>query len=697
MVPKRIPGPAELRGRGLQQLAAMADRHGLLPWGTPSAGDPSRLRPQLPSPPLTAAAIAAIPVHAICARADLVLAGQYPLLGHGHGAAPPLAWGAAPDWHRDVLSNKVAPRVHFTRVPYLDVHQVGDHKVTWELNRHQWMIWLAQAARCTQDARYTDAIWERLAHWLEHNPRGMGINWASSLEVAFRAMAWSWALHIAPSSPPPALAPALATALHEHGRHVERWLSTWFSPNTHLTGEALALLTLGVAFPWLPRAAHWRTLGWQILCDEALVQLRPDGSYFEQTGWYQAYTVDFYLEAVRLAEHGGLSVPDGVRARTHAAARALAAMTRGDGTVVRWGDDDGGRLLPLTTGAYGDVRDTLALAAVAYADASLLVGHAHLAQSPANAAVAWHHGESGLRTLEALVREAAHSAPLSVYLGDGGWAALRGSAVAAYLDAGPHAALSGAHAHADALSLEVTVHGRAVLADPGTYQYMGAGRDRFRATAAHNALTVGEASSATPAGPFRWARVPITTVTGVTMQGDTPLVQAWHDGFAALAAEGTGRTWRELRLMGSDALLVLDWFEGRPTQPLGIHWRPPAGVRAVPEPGRILLVDETLASDRAPVLATIVIPSQWRADATVQGYSPGYAVCIDVTGVTCRPVHDTVHACCALVVAGLAPADTTVTWADAAPDAQLAHGAASPAWRVQHNGRVQFVTPTSFS
>ena len=42
--------------------------------------------------------------------------------------------------------------------------------------------------------------------------------------------------------------------LEVSARHVERYLSTYFSPNTHLTGEALGLLYIGTQFPELAGA-----------------------------------------------------------------------------------------------------------------------------------------------------------------------------------------------------------------------------------------------------------------------------------------------------------------------------------------------------------------------------------------------------------------------------------------------------------
>ena len=76
-------------------------------------------------------------------------------------------------------------------------------------------------------------------------------------------------------------------------------------------------------------------------------------------------------------------------------------------------------------------------------------------------------------------------------------------------DHGPHGYLSiAAHAHADALAIEVRVGGVDVLADPGTYCYGAepAWRAYFRSTLAHNTLEVGGVDQSVAAGPHLWTR-----------------------------------------------------------------------------------------------------------------------------------------------------------------------------------------------
>jgi hypothetical protein len=76
-------------------------------------------------------------------------------------------------------------------------------------------------------------------------------------------------------------------------------------------------------------------------------------------------------------------------------------------------------------------------------------------------------------------------------------------------DAGPLGYLSiAAHGHADALSFILSVGGREILIDPGTYAYHNnrKWRDYFRGTSAHNTLCVDGQDQSVPGGNFMWLK-----------------------------------------------------------------------------------------------------------------------------------------------------------------------------------------------
>src|SRR4029077_14684511 len=136
-----------------------------------------------------------------------------------------------------------SPLLHWSQIDPLDPALVGDSKVVWELNRHQWIVGLGQAWALTNDDRYAERAVASIDAWLDANPPGTGINWASSLEVALRLMSWCWTLVLLRDFA--ALSNTwvlkVLSAIWLHAAHVRRYLSYYFSPNTHLTGEALGL------------------------------------------------------------------------------------------------------------------------------------------------------------------------------------------------------------------------------------------------------------------------------------------------------------------------------------------------------------------------------------------------------------------------------------------------------------------------
>ena len=291
--------------------------------------------------------------------------------------------------------------------------------------------------------------------------------------------------------------------LYLQARHIETFLSTYFSPNTHLTGEALGLFYLGLMFPEFKEAERWRETGRQILLSELERHVKPDGVYFEQASYYHRYTTDFYIHLMILSRATGADLPPAVEKNLTALLDHLMYITRPDGTTPFFGDDDGGRLLGLTRNAANDFRETLATGAALLSrlDYKFVAGGAGVE-------TLWLLGPEGLRTLDAL--QAREPAQQSQAFPHGGYYVMRDdwSPTANYLlfDCGPHGAANCGHAHADALSFELAANGHTMLVDPGTFTYTGSKelRDWFRHSAARNTVTVDEQSSSVSGGPFSW-------------------------------------------------------------------------------------------------------------------------------------------------------------------------------------------------
>src|SRR5262249_11071254 len=245
---------------------------------------------------------------------------------------------------------------------------VGDKKIIWELNRHQYFIQLGQAYWLTGNEAYAETFITHLDSWMDRNPPKKGINWASSLEIAFRSISWLWALRFfrdAPSLRAETFHRAVKF-LYLNARHLETYLSTYFSPNTHLTGEALGLFYLGLLLPEFKEACQWKEKGKQILLQQLPIHVKSDGVYFEQSSYYHRYTTDFYTHFLILSQVNGEQLPLAINATLEKLLDHLMYVTRPDGTTPFFGDDDGGRLLKLDRQQCNDFRSALATGAVMF-------------------------------------------------------------------------------------------------------------------------------------------------------------------------------------------------------------------------------------------------------------------------------------------------------------------------------------------
>jgi Heparinase II/III-like protein/Heparinase II/III N-terminus len=466
----------------------------------------------------------------IVAAADRIARGSFDLLG-----LCDVSFGDPIDWHLEPRAGKRAPLLHWSRLDYLDADVAGDKKIIWELNRHQYFATLGQAYWFTNDERYVQTFVDQLVSWMDQNPPKLGINWASNLEVAFRSISWLWALYFFQESA--ALTSDVFVRalkfLYLNARHLETYLSTYFSPNTHLTGEALGLFYLGTMLPEFRAAAGWLETGRNILLAQIERHVQPDGVYFEQSSYYHRYTVDFYTHLLLLARRNKRSLPDVLETKLILLLDHLQYITRPDGTTPLFGDDDGGRLMMLEARRANDFRASLGTAAVLFRR-----GDYKFVANEAAQETLWLLGPAGLSEFDGLA--AREPAKRSVAFTSGGYYVMRDAWIptANYLliDCGPHGTNNCGHAHADALSFELAARGKTTLVDPGTATYTGARetRDWFRGSLAHNTLTVDGESSSSPAGPFSWTTIARCRTESWINRDRFDYFEGSHDGYRRL-------------------------------------------------------------------------------------------------------------------------------------------------------------------
>ena len=565
-------------------------------------------------------------------RADRVLSGTYDLLGY---RAVQIA--SPPDWHLDAVHNHRAPLVFWESVPYLDP-ACGDHKITWELNRHQHFLTLGRAYALSGDVRYYREFVTQITSWIETNPPLLGTNWASMLELAFRSLSWLWALHffagaVTPDEQDPWIVDLLM-ALDRQLTHVEHNLSRYFSPNTHLSGEALALYVAGRSLPELQSSGSRTQVGRQVLLEEASRQVREDGMHAELSVHYHRYSTDFYLLALSVARLTGDAAEPELRAAAWRQSRALRLLADDNGRLPLIGDDDGGQLFPICGRPVTDCRDTLATAAV-------LLEEPSLALSDPPEETWWMCGGDVDAGATHAIERSLPSAPLPA---SGYYVSRNRLGDHLIFDCGPHGFLNGGHAHADALAVVLTIRGIPFLVDPGTASYTmdPERRDRFRSSAMHNTVVVDGRSQAETSGPFHW-RTRTDAVCRKWSTTDTrDYVAGEHHGYSPV------RHTREVMALHGTGWIIVDRLTGGDRIDAAAMWH-------VHPDWQLELIDDNTARFRHPsgliVTLQTSVPLERITDPALNEYSPEYGRVVPALCLTSRTTGRTPLTLAAFVMA----------------------------------------------
>ncbi|WP_332748223.1 heparinase II/III family protein [Hydrogenophaga sp.] len=490
-------------------------------------------------------------------------------------------------WHRDIPIG---------RLPGMDI------KVPWELGRLQHLPTLALAChfaraddpRFLEAGKYAQEFRNQVLDFISTNPPGFGVNWSCPMDVAIRCANLLVArdmVIVSGEHLDDAFERVFAASILAHARHVVKNLE--WSPvyrGNHYLANIVGLLFAAAYLPNSDEVDGWLAFSLQELVAEVDYQFHEDGSNFEASVCYHRLSAEMVLWGFALLSNlsaekiGVLTQPDHqrkelprLRSKTWAMhlipgsdrvspvppwcwerlammADFTQALTRPDGTVTQFGDNDSGRFLIIGSGEQIRADNDRAAYAWSLDHGSLLAGiRALSANNSGNAA----HDDPAAHIVRAFagfdstVRTAipAHTAMGSfVGVGDeqvwsdqmrrfectaqaGRWKThfpakppglLNEMTYQAFMGMGcfvfrsPRVYLAvrcgeigisglGAHAHCDQLGIELVLDGVDHVRDPGTCIYTASmeKRNAYRSATAHHVPRVkGREPANLNLGPF---------------------------------------------------------------------------------------------------------------------------------------------------------------------------------------------------
>jgi hypothetical protein len=344
--------------------------------------------------------------------------------------------------------------------------QEARHTRLWRFHLHYFdhAVDLGRAFQAKAEARYWERFRALVDDWIAGNPPVRGDGW-HPFTISVRLINWTRAFHLFRdvAVEDPAFQRRFLASLSAQARYLARNLEYDITGN-HLIKNGTALVFAGAFFQG-EESLRWFEQGLRVLVEEAREQILDDGGHYERSPFYHAQVLTDYLDALALIPQGR-----GERARLVAAVRRmldfLAAIVHPDGTLPLFND-----------GALWHEPSPADL----WRYAAAVMGYRPAHRPPASNIQAFPNA---------------------------GYYVLRAADHFFMIDCGPvcpdHLP---PHAHCDLLSFELSVGGKRLITNSGTYQYeAGPWRDAFRGTAAHNTVQVDDEEQSAIWGSFRVGR-----------------------------------------------------------------------------------------------------------------------------------------------------------------------------------------------
>jgi hypothetical protein len=479
---------------------------------------------------------------------------KHSMLFYGHLEKP---MAGVPDFLTSIASGRhVAADLPWWKIADFS-DDVGDIKGLWEPSRFAWVQAFAQQAACGDEGAFAE-LNRWIAGWVSQNPAYLGPNWKCGQEASIRVLQLLIATCVLDATEAPL--PALLDFVEIHLRRVAPTTAYAIAQdNNHATSEGAALWAGGA---WLARHGRkcgnaWSRQGRDILEERVAKLIADDGGFSLYSVNYHRVVIDTlsFIEVWRRR----LDLPpfsETFATRARAATGWLDAMVDpATGEAPNIGANDGTRLLAFGRGRYDDYRPSIQLARAVF-----FGQRRYQKDSVVDAGLDWLRIDAADGTIPSPVRKV---------FDDSGFAVIENGLARVTMRYPRFAFRPG---HADALHVDLSLQGRNVLRDGGSFSYLAPEQtfNYFTGVESHNTVQFDGREQMPRLGRFLFGDWLTTTRRSSIVEEDGTLCFE-----AEYAARKDIRHRRRLYMSGS-GLKVVDEIAGVDKHAT-IRWRLAAG------------------------------------------------------------------------------------------------------------------------
>ena len=429
-------------------------------------------------------------------------------------------------------------------------------EILYSLNRFHYFRDLLLAFMLTGDQKYSDKGIFLILDWIEKNEYANPISWESR-SISERVINWLW--FIAAIKGETAFTPQAAYTIIQSlylqikylSRHIE-----YYTENLHLLFNAKAIYIFSVLFSEFKESAFWEKKSLDLFEKEiyrqcAAGQNSNDYFHIESSTGYHLWATKILTEMILFFEKIGAEYDRNLDRILENMMEVLLYISKPDGRITHFGD-------------YKDID-------VLISPGELLCQGACLFSRPdfrwigrqLNERTAFNVGMRKWDKLESIdpippnkFNKSYSKSGYYIYRSD--WTEESDQLI---VDCGNISNLlsNPGHGHADALSFEITVGGKPVFVDSGTYTYKNCTkRSYFRGTTSHNTVSVNRLDQSELWSAFRVGKMANAHLLKWHIGEDCLFFSGYHDGYLRLNSKMLHR--RDIVFVAKQFMILRDTF-----------------------------------------------------------------------------------------------------------------------------------------
>ena len=482
-------------------------------------------------------------------QADAYVNNTFSVLG-----SPNVKFNEKINWHVDIKLPKEKWGTEYWNQPPLRFYQEikaqqisdptstynPDIKVPWELSRMQHLFILGLAYKRAMEiedlvlaSRYSSTFVTHIDQWITYNPFLLGVNWVCPMEVAIRAINLIVALQFFKecTSIPVAFWEKLVCSLYDHIYYLEYNPETSDRPNNHYIADLVGQFYLNTFFKIVHEYGEKQTSTLAEIWRQMNKQINPDGSSYEGSTNYHKLVTEMFEHVILLCSIQEIPVPQKNMHLLHMMKTFLQDCTDIGGNLTQIGDNDSGKCI---TGYTIAPSRSPKLLQYRWAGISIINTHG------------WH-------------------------------CTFRHPTFFSYQPSG--------HFHHDELSLTLSLDGRPLLVDSGTFLYTSntTQRNAFKSAHAHTTYYIPELEPTNPKDLFQTIRTHTNHDAMIEINNETIIIQDYHKKYESYGIKAHRRllfdTYKEV-------FEIQDWLEPSTQKPKmqtthehhtliwNMHWAP---------------------------------------------------------------------------------------------------------------------------